>query len=291
MGDGGRERGRERGGEREREREQREREREREGEREGERESEREREREREREGERERERERGRGGWEFHLARLRKLWWVTFFMWITVSPCVASVPGAPHSLLAVSYSSCCRPTGPLAVDRPPFGPLAWRPSPAVPSKCWSRPPRRARGLCPPPGLPPAFLQEGSGGRCSGWTLCASAGRWGSPADARCAARRVRLPFGPLAWASLPLQSPYRARPDPPQGPGASPTPGAPRLRSSRRGRAAAARVGPLRASAGRWGSPADARRGPRLSVPASPRGSAPLHGRLCWGARGSRPL
>jgi hypothetical protein len=117
---------------------------------------------------------------------------------------------------------------GPLAVDRPPLGPLAWRPLPAVPSTCWSRPPRRARGTCPPRGLPPAFLQEGSGGRCLGWTLCASAGYWGSPADARCAARRVRLPFGPLAWRPSPRSPLDVLVPTPRRARGLRPPPGHP---------------------------------------------------------------
>jgi hypothetical protein len=46
-----------------------------------------------------------------------------------------------------------------------------------------------------------------------------------------------------------------RGCPDTPAGPGAVPTPGAPPLRSSRRGQAAAARVGTLCATASRWDS------------------------------------
>jgi hypothetical protein len=87
--------------------------------------------------------------------------------------------------------------------------------------------------------------------------LCASAGRWGSPADARCAARRVQPPFGPLAWRP-PLAVPPPACPDLPAGPAGFATPGAPPA-SPRRGQAAAARVGTLCASAGRRDSPAAA--------------------------------
>jgi hypothetical protein len=76
-----------------------------------------------------------------------------------------------------------------------------------------------------------------------------------------------------------------------PQGPGILPTPGAPPLRSFRRGRAAAAGVGTLCASAGCWGSPADALCGPRLSAPASPLAFRPRPPRRLPGDRGSRPL
>jgi hypothetical protein len=137
---------------------------------------------------------------------------------------------------------------------RPPFAPLGWRPSPAVPSPCLSR---RARGLRPPLGLPPAFLREGSGGPWLGLGRSAPPRVVGVQPPMPAVPLAVSGPKGgPLAWRPpQPPQSPQRARPDPPQGPGVLPTPGPP-LRSSRRGRAAAARVGTLCASAGRWGSP-----------------------------------
>ncbi len=75
---------------------------------------------------------------------------------------------------------------------------------------------------------------------------------------ARCTLAVSGRPSAP--WPGVPPpQSPHRAGPCPPQSPGASSTPGAPPLRSSRRGQAAAARVGTLCASAGRWGTPAGA--------------------------------
>jgi hypothetical protein len=99
-------------------------------------------------------------------------------------------------------------------------------------------------------GAPPLrSSRRGRAAAARAAALCASAGRWGTPADACCAARRVRPPFGPLAWRPPP-QSPQHARPDPPAGPGALPTPGVLPLRSSGRGRAAAARDGTLCATA-----------------------------------------
>ena len=88
--------------------------------------------------------------------------------------------------------------------------------------------PPQGPGALSTPGLPPVFLQEGSGSRCSGWTLCASAGRWGSPADARCAARRVRLPFGPLAWRPSPCSPLNVLVPTPRRARGLRPPPGRP---------------------------------------------------------------
>jgi hypothetical protein len=79
------------------------------------------------------------------------------------------------------------------------------------------------------PGAPP--LRSSRRGRAAATrvgTLCASAGRWGSPADAHCAARRVRPPFGPsacLASPAPPPQPPQHAHPDPLQGRGLCPPP------------------------------------------------------------------
>jgi hypothetical protein len=107
--------------------------------------------------------------------------------------------------------------------------------------------PQGLRASSIPGARPTAFLQEGSGGRCSGWTLCASAGCWGTPADACCTARRVRPPFGPLAMGPPPPppQFPQRARPDPPQARGLCLPPGAP-LAFLREGSGGSARVGTL---------------------------------------------
>ncbi len=104
---------------------------------------------------------------------------------------------------------------------------------------------------------------------------------------ARCAARRVRPPFGPLAWRPSPARPLKVLVQAPLRGAGALSTPGASPLRSSRRGRAAAARVGTLCASADRWGLLVDAPPGPRLSAPASPSCSASPHGRLRRGLGG----
>jgi hypothetical protein len=71
----------------------------------------------------------------------------------------------------------------------------------------------------------------------------------------------------PVGLASLPGSPPKVLVPTPPQGPGALPTPEGSPLRFSRRCQAAAARTGALCASAGCWGSPADAPRGPRRSA------------------------
>jgi hypothetical protein len=103
-----------------------------------------------------------------------------------------------------------------------------------------------------------AFIQEGSGGRCSGWDALRLRGSLGYAG--RCLLYRSLCPAAlrPLGLASPP-QSPQHARPDPPQARGLAHPRGAPPLRSSGRGRAAAARVGTLCATAGRWGSPANA--------------------------------
>ena len=139
--------------------------------------------------------------------------------MWIPVSPCVASVPRAPHSFMAVSYSSCCRPTGPLAVDRQPFGPLAWRPSPAVPSKCSSRPHAGPGGFVHPRGSP---LRSSRRGR-------AAAARVGRSAPPRVVGVRRPMPAVPLAvsgcpsapWPGVPpLAVPLTCSSRPPAGPG-----------------------------------------------------------------------
>ncbi len=101
----------------------------------------------------------RGGGGWLSPLV-LAALWG---------SPCVPPGPRAPPPRPAVTCSSRCRPAVPARRVRPPFGPLAWRPFPAVPSRCWSWPPAGPGGFVHPRGSPLEFLQEGSGGRCLGW--------------------------------------------------------------------------------------------------------------------------
>jgi hypothetical protein len=83
--------------------------------------------------------------------------------------------------------------------------PLAWRPSPAVPSPCWPWPPRRARGPVHPRGSPLRFSGRARAAGARVGTLCTSAGRWGTPANACCTARRVRRPSAP--WPGLPPPS------------------------------------------------------------------------------------
>ncbi len=149
-----------------------------------------------------------------------------------------------------------CRSPGPAALQ--PLGLASLLRSPLT---VLVLAPPQGPGAASTPGAPP--LRSSRRGRAAAarvGPLCASAGRWGTPADACCTARRARPPFGPLAWRPPPpRQSPQRACPDPPQARGLCPPPERPPLRSSGRGRAAAARVGTLCATAGRWGSPADA--------------------------------
>jgi hypothetical protein len=142
--------------------------------------------------------------------------------------------------------------------------------------------PRRARGLCPPPGLPHACSsRRGGAAPARVRTLCASAGRWGSPADAPCAAGHVRPPFSPLTCRP-PSHSPQSPRPEPP----ALPTTGLPSW-------VPPGGVGRPLLGLGRSAPPRVV--GVRWPLPLMPHGCLPMrtfwlcspHGRLCREPRG----
>jgi hypothetical protein len=103
------------------------------------------------------------------------------------------------------------------------------------------------------------------------WCFCPSGPRLALRASAAHVADPLRFSPCPAALRPLGLASPpavpQSACPHPPARPGGLAHPRGSPLRYSWRGRAAAARAGTLCASAGRWGSPADATRGPRRSA------------------------
>ncbi len=190
-----------------------------------------------------------------FHLAPLFVLRRVTLFLWVPLSPrtwpLVVAFPhrrplggrldislslrgltsygGVPHVFLLslrpprlVWQSPALHVAGPIwhaaRRVRPPFGPLAWRPSPAVPSPCWSRTPRRVRGLRPPPGLFPCVPPRRVG------RLLLGLGRSAPP---RVVGVRRPMPAVPLAPAALrplglssPSAVPSTCSSRPPAGPG-----------------------------------------------------------------------
>jgi hypothetical protein len=158
-------------------------------------------------------------------------------------SPCVAHVPRAPG---LVWRSFAAHVAGPLCGSPCPaaFRPLGLASLHRSPLTVLVEAPSQARGLCPPPELPlpSPFLQEGSVGRCSGWAALRLRGSLGFAG--RCLLRpSPRSPLNVLV-------------PNPPQGPGALPTPGAPPcVPPGGVRRPLLARVGTLCASAGRWDS------------------------------------
>jgi hypothetical protein len=205
-------------------------------------------------------------------------------------SPSVDSVPRGPRlvwqSLAAHVAAALCRLP---ASDRPsPLGLASLTRSPLnvlVPT------PLQGPWALPTPGATRCFPPGGIGRPLLGL------GRSAPPGFSGTRPPRPAVPLvmsgGPSPpWPGIPSPGSLSVLvPTPPQGPGALPNSGAPPLRSSRRGWAAAAQVGTLCASAGRWDSPADAPSWPRAICPC-------ITLRLCvsprpppQGARGSRPL
>ncbi len=216
------------------------------------------------------------------HLSRISLLSYILTKLSFWGSPCVPPVPRAPPPRPAVSCSSRCRPAVPLAMSGRPSAPWPGVPPPQFPHCAGPGPPAGPGGFVHPRGSPPPFLQEGLGGRCSGWDALRLRGSLGYAG--RCLLYRSPCPAA-LGLAS-PRQSPQHARPVPPQARGLCRPRGRPPCVPPGGvgrpllglGRSAPPRVVGARRPMPSW---------PTAVCPCGPSGSASPHGRLRGGPGG----